>query len=97
MKDSLIRIGLGGALANPFTIVRGQEWFENGGITAPILNESGYHLTGPFMQVSLQKIGPLGLSIETKWVGGWVNVPVVDGNASFWHQSLHFLGGISLR
>ena len=93
LNNTHLRLGAGMALANPFTIVRGQRWHEQGGITAPILNEGGYHATGPFLQAGIQKIWPFGFSIETKWVVGWIDVPVVDGNAEFFHQSLHFLFG----
>lgn len=95
-RDYRWRVGAGMALANPYTIVRGQEWFENGGLTVPILNEAGYHPTGPFVQLALQKTFRYGISLEAKWAGGRVNVPIVDGRATMWHQSLHFLVGISL-
>lgn len=89
------RLGGGMALANPHSTVRGQTWFEQGGFTMPILNEAGYHPTGPFVQAAVQKTFRYGISLEAKWAGGWVDVPVADGRASMWHQSLHFLVGIS--
>lgn len=89
------RVGAGMALANPYNIVRGEKWFENGGLTVPIMNEAGYHPTGPFVQMAMQKTFRYGISLETKWAGGWIDIPVVDGRATMWHQSVHFLVGYS--
>jgi len=91
-----LRMGLGGALANPYTIIRNQRWYENGGITVPILNESGYHFTAPFAQIGIQHVMSNRILIETKWVAGRVDIPVTKGKAVFWHRSFHFLLGLSI-
>ncbi len=91
------RTGIGTAAANPHTVVRGQKWFENGGFTFPVLNESGYHFTGPFVQLGIQNQFNSGIVIETKWVGGYINLPVQDGHTEMLHNSAHFLIGYSFK
>lgn len=89
------RKGLGIAMANPDTTVRGEKWFEQGGFEMPIPGEAGYHPTGPFVQLALQKRFKYHFSLEGKWVGGYIDVPVSRGRATMWHHSLHLLLGLS--
>jgi hypothetical protein len=87
-----VRLGLGGALAHPENIVRGQPLSEHKGIFG-----SGYRLTGPAAIVALGRRFPvwrrLSLALETRASVTPVSVPVAGGEARLTHVAFYLMGG----
>jgi hypothetical protein len=81
----------GVVVANPYSIIRGQELGRGGGVM-----DTGYRLAGVTMEGGLNKqfrlVRPLFFSMDTRLSGSWARVPVQGGHANApnvaWHLHL---------
>jgi hypothetical protein len=88
--------GLGVVFAHPESTVRGLVRAENDGIGG-----SGYHLTGPVLQIGGGGRIPLRSNIfllgEARLMVSGVRVPIAQGEAGIREVSLHFLAGLGVE
>lgn len=84
---------VGVALAHPENTIRGQRHIQKNGIQG-----KGYYLTGPVFYGTIGKKLALTKQLfflaESKFTAGYVDVPVVDGRAYFWHWSWVLQAGL---
>jgi hypothetical protein len=80
-------------VANPYSMVRGQEFVRGGG-----LMNTGYRLSGVTMEGGLNKqfrlVERLFCSLDTRLSGSWARVPVVGGHADAPNVALHLRLGL---
>lgn len=92
-NDFIVRIGSGIILAHAENMVRGKEFDQE-----QSFNNMGYYLTGPVLNLALAKRFNISerfcFNVETKFNTSHANVPIVDGEASLWHSSFSFIGGV---
>jgi hypothetical protein len=91
-----LRAGLGGVLAHPESTVRNQAFAENGGLFG-----LGYRWTGPAAQLAAgYRHGltrDLSFLAEVKFTSAYARVGIAQGEATFWHNAVHGLTGLSYR
>jgi hypothetical protein len=93
MADYLFRVGGGIALTHPENTIRGKTLPENEGIFG-----MGYYVSGPALNVSAGRqvslIGNLVGLLEVKAFSSLASIPVVDGNADFYHIAFQLSLGL---
>jgi len=92
LQKVIVRVGLGGVIAHPESIIRGKRFPETGGFN------DGYYIAGPIIQIGAGKgfrlVGELFLALEGKLTAAYAKVPVVDGHAYVPHLGIHGLFGL---
>ena len=85
--------GVGPAITNPSSIIRGQEQPHSGGFL-----DTGYHLDGVHAQAGVNRRFPISdnifFSADLRLSAAWANVPVVNGDADVPNYAAHLLLGI---
>jgi len=89
----IYHVGLGIVLANPYSIVRGQERPHTGGM----FNE-GYFVAGPALVGGMGRVfrivDRLFVSLDGRVSAAWAQVPVVKGHANAPNVAFHIQAGI---
>ena len=92
--DFVIKFGTGFVLAHAESMIRGKEFDQNQSFF-----NLGYYFTGPALNIGLAKHLKISkrfyFNIECKFNSSYANIPIVDGNASFWHSAFSFTGGLN--
>ncbi len=93
IADFLLRVGGGIALTHPENIIRGKTLPEDKGIFG-----MGYYISGPALNISAGKhfalLGNLTGLLELKAFSSFASIPVVDGDASFYHIAFQLSFGL---
>lgn len=91
-----VRLGVGGVLAHPESVVRGQVWPQDGGVFG-----SGYHLTGPAFVLGSGRafsMTPHFVVVPEVFLSAArARVPVADGEAALFDVALHGTLGVGFR
>ncbi len=92
-KDFIVSLGSGIILAHGENMVRGKELDQEQSFF-----NLGYYPTGPVLNLAIAKKFNLSkrfyFNVESKFNTSHANVPIVDGEASLWHSSFSFVGGV---
>lgn len=93
-NDFVVKFGTGFVLAHPESSIREKVFDQKQSFL-----KLGYYVTGPVLNLGFAKHFKISnrfyFNLECKFNTSYGNVPIVDGNLTFWHSAFAFTGGLN--